>query len=176
MKKTVKKVWNFIDGVLITVVILLAVALVGVRLVGLEPYVVLSGSMEPTYHTGSVIYVKETEASQLRVGDAITFSLGEDTVATHRIVGVETQNGQTAYRTKGDANDVEDGASVLASQVLGKPVFSIPYLGYLASYIQGEAGKYVLLSVGAFLLLMIILPDMILGEDDEKPEEAEAER
>ena len=31
--------------------VLLAVALVGVRLVGLRVFAVLSGSMEPTYHT-----------------------------------------------------------------------------------------------------------------------------
>lgn len=49
MSKAVKKIWNRISGVLVGIVVLLAIALVGVRLIGLQPYMVLSGSMEPTY-------------------------------------------------------------------------------------------------------------------------------
>lgn len=172
MKKTIKKIWNVISEILVMLGILLAVALVGVRLFGIEPYVVLSGSMEPTYHTGSVIYIKEADASQLEVGDAITFSIDNDTIVTHRIIEVVEENGETAFRTKGDANDTEDGSSVLASQVLGTPIFSIPYLGYLVTYIQSPSGKYAAIAVCALLLLMIFLPDMIFGEeeDEEKSE------
>ena len=43
--------------------------LVGFRLIGLKGFVVLSGSMEPTYHTGSVIYVKSADADALEAGE-----------------------------------------------------------------------------------------------------------
>ena len=59
--KAVKKIWDWISGILVAVVVLLAIALVGVRVVGLQPYVVLSGSMEPAYHVGSLIYVKSVD-------------------------------------------------------------------------------------------------------------------
>lgn len=46
MSHSFKKVWNVVSTVLVVLVVLLAVALVGVRLVGLNTYVVLSGSMD----------------------------------------------------------------------------------------------------------------------------------
>lgn len=168
MKAKIKRVWNFTNGVLIGLVALLAFAIVGVRLFGLNIYVVLSSSMEPAYMTGSVIYVKSVDTSQLAVGDAITFYLSGDTVATHRIIEVTEVSGQTAFRTQGDANELEDAAAVLASQVVGKPIFTIPYLGYLVTYIHSQSGRYATIAVGTTLLLLVILPDIILGEDNKK--------
>ena len=73
MSKQVQKVCNVISNVLVVLVVILALLLVGVRLVGLRPMCVLSGSMEPTYHTGSLIYVKPCAPEDVQVGDAITF-------------------------------------------------------------------------------------------------------
>ena len=80
-----KKAWSIISSVLVALVVLLAIALVGVRLFGLQVYTVLSGSMEPTYHTGSLIYVKRVDPFTITPGQPITFLLDEDTVATHRV-------------------------------------------------------------------------------------------
>ena len=88
MKKTVKRIWNIMTSIIVGIAVLLAVALVGVRLVGFQVFSVLSGSMEPTYHVGSLIYVKNVDYRELQPGDVITFLLDEDTVATHRIVEV----------------------------------------------------------------------------------------
>ena len=51
MRKTIKKIWNIITNIIVVLAVILAVALVGVRLVGLQVFTVLSGSMEPTYHS-----------------------------------------------------------------------------------------------------------------------------
>ena len=167
----IKKIWNVMTSILVGLVVLLAIALVGVRLIGLNPYVVLSGSMEPTYHVGSLIYVKEADYKELEVGDAITFMLNEDTVATHRIIEVlvDEEDPETIrFFTKGDANDAPDGSSVHYKNVIGKPVFTIPYLGYLSNYIQSPPGLYVAIAVGAMLILLVFLPDLF--EDEEKDE------
>lgn len=58
--------------------VFLSVSLVGVRLLGVEIYTMLSSSMEPSYRLGSVIYVKETEISELQIGDVITFRVEDD--------------------------------------------------------------------------------------------------
>lgn len=50
-----KKVWSVTTTVLVLFVVLLAIALVGVRLLGFQVYAVTSGSMEPTYPTGSLL-------------------------------------------------------------------------------------------------------------------------
>ena len=113
MSKRVQKVWNAVTTVLVILVAVLALLLVGVRLVGLRPMCVLSGSMEPTYHTGSLIYVKPCAPEDVQVGDPITFVLNEDLdVVTHRVVSIDAENQH--FYTKGDANDAPDGGMYLA--------------------------------------------------------------
>ena len=105
MSKTLKKIWNFVSTVLVAVVVLLALLLAGARIFGLQVFTVLSGSMEPTYHTGSLIYVKKVDPFTIQPGQPITFMLDEKTVATHRVVGVvpdEEDATVIRFRTKGD--------------------------------------------------------------------------
>lgn len=174
MSKTIKRIWNWISGVLVGIVVLLAIALVGVRLVGLQPFVVLSGSMEPTYHVGSLIYVKSVDYKELKVGDPITYMISQDTVVTHRIIEVlvdEEDPNTIRYFTQGDANEQPDGTSVHYKNIIGKPVFSIPYLGYVSNYIQNPPGKYIAISGGAILILLVFLPDIFSDEDKKKKSE-----
>ena len=171
MKKTFFKIWNAVTSVLVGIVVILAVLLVGVRIFGLRPLSVLSGSMEPTYHVGSLIYVKPVDYTELKPGDVITFMLDEKTIATHRIVEVvpdEEDSTVLRYRTKGDANNANDGGLVHYKNVVGVPVFSIPLLGYLANYIQNPPGTYIAISAGAILLLLIILPDLFTDSENDK--------
>lgn len=171
MNKTLKKIWNGITTVLVVLVVLLAILLVGARVIGLQVFSVLSGSMEPTYHTGSLIYVKETDPFTIEPGQAITFMMDESTVATHRVVGIvpdETDASVIRFRTKGDANQAEDGTLVHYKNVIGVPVFTIPYLGYVANYIQNPPGRYIALAAGAVLLMLVFIPDLFDEEDKKK--------
>lgn len=167
MKKTVKKIWNTVTTILVVLAVVLAVLLVGVRLFGLQVFTVLSGSMEPAYHVGSLIYVKKTDPLTLKTGDAITFLLDEETVVTHRIVDVvpdENDPGVVRFRTKGDANRYEDGSLVHCRNVIGRPVFTIPGLGYVTAYMQQPPGLYITIAAVAVILLLAFVPDM-LDED-----------
>lgn len=175
MKKTLKKIWDIISTLIVVVVVIFALLLAGARLVGLQVFTVLSGSMEPTYHVGSLIYVKDVDYTQLESGDVITFMLDEDTVATHRIVEVvpdEEDASVLRYRTKGDANDAEDGSLVHYKNVIGSPVFTIPYLGYVASYIQNPPGTYIAISGAAIFLLLVFLPDLFAEEEPKEEKKA----
>ena len=171
MGKTLKKILNVISTILVVIVVVLALLLVGARFIGLNVYTVLSGSMEPTYHVGSLIYVKDVDTDELKTGDVITYMLDEDTIVTHRIVDVipdETDPSIIRFQTKGDANDSVDGSLVHYKNVIGTPVFSIPKLGYLANYIQKPPGRYIAISAGAIILLLVFLPDLF--SDDDKSE------
>lgn len=175
--KTVRKIWEGVTTILVAAVVVLAVLLVGPRLAGFQVFTVLSGSMEPAYHTGSLIYVKEVDYTEIEAGQVITFMLDEDTVATHRVVEVVPDEEDPAvlrYRTKGDANDVEDGSPVHYKNVLGTPVFTIPYLGYFANYIQNPPGMYIAISAGAVLLILVFLPDLLF--EDEKEEKKKGDK
>ena len=166
MTKTINRIRNWIIGIMMAVLILLAIALTGVRLFGLHPYVVLSGSMEPTYHAGSLIYVKTVDDKRLQVGDPITYMVSQDTVVTHRIVEVipdPEDPDVLRYRTKGDANSAADSNMVHFQNVIGRPVFSIPFLGYVSDYIQNPPGKYAAIGVSILLILLVFLPDIGTG-------------
>ena len=196
--KAFRRIWSVITTIVVILIVFLAIALVGVRVFGLTPYTVLSGSMEPTYHVGSLIYVKEVEPSEVEVGDPITFVVNEDLlVATHRVVEIDVQtsrqqtivdeNGEAMvdaegnpiyeetpldepayyFTTKGDANDAVDGAQVYYKNLLGEPVFTIPYLGYLSSWIQTKKGMIISINVALILLLLTFLPDLLRSVDDE---------
>ena len=170
MSGPIKKIWNVVSSILVALVVLRALLLVGARVVGLQVFVVLSGSMEPTYHTGSLIYVKKVDPYTIQEGQPITFMMNETTVATHRVVGIvpdEEDPTVIRFRTKGDANDAEDGGLVHYKNV-------IAYLGYVADYIQHPPGRYVAISAGAVLLLLVFLPD-VFSEDPDKKKKAGAE-
>ena len=167
MNRSVKKIWNVISTVLVVIVVVVALLLVGARLFGLQVYAVLSGSMEPTYHVGSVIYVEPVDPSEIQVGDPITFVMNEElTVATHRVVRIDAENRH--FYTKGDANENPDAAPVHFNNLLGKPVFTIPYLGYISSYVQSPPGMYYAIAVGVLLLVLVFVPDMLDGGKKKK--------
>lgn len=164
MNRTITKIWNVISSVLVAIVVILAIALIGVRIVGIKTYAVVSGSMEPTYPTGSLLYVKSINAKDLKVGDAVTFMLDENTVATHRIIEIIPDNedsGVLRFRTQGDANDTPDGTPVHYKNIIGKPIFSIPYLGYFANFVQNPPGLYLAIGVAAVLIVLVFLPDFL---------------
>ncbi len=155
-----KKVWSVITTVLVVLMVLCAVFLMGSRLIGYECYTVISGSMEPTYSVGDLLYVSEVNPAEIKEGDPITFILNEDlVVATHRVVRVDTE--KQLFYTKGDANDVEDAEPVHYKNVVGVPQFSIPVLGYVSDFVQNPPGMYITIGIGIVLLILVFLPDML---------------
>ena len=172
MPKNVKKIWDAVTTTLVVLVVVFAVFLMGSRLMGLQVFNVVSGSMEPTYSVGDLIYVKTVDPDSIKVGDPITFVLNEDlVVATHRVVEIDSENRQ--FTTKGDANQTEDAAPVHFNNLIGIPVFAIPMMGYVSAYIQSPPGLYVAIAFGALLLASVFLPDMLTKKD--KKEEVQEE-
>ena len=175
MEKTFKIILKILSTVAVAVVVLLAILLAGVRLIGFTPYTVLSGSMEPTYHVGSVIYVKDVDPTELEVGDPLTFRLPGGAVATHRIIEViDDKTGQPSFRTKGDANDTADGITP-ASSVIGKPVFSIPYLGYLSDFLQKPLGLICVIGCTAVVLILSYAVDALFAKSKTPPPDPDEE-
>ena len=55
MNKVLKTIGKICSNLLVALVVLATLALVAPRVAGWRPFTVLSGSMEPTYHVGSLI-------------------------------------------------------------------------------------------------------------------------
>ena len=86
MNHQTKVILRTVTTVMVCLAIVFAFLISAIRIFGLDIYGVLTGSMEPTYPVGSLIYVKKVDPEELRVRDVITYSLTPNTVVTHRIV------------------------------------------------------------------------------------------
>lgn len=162
-----KKVWKMTTNMLLVVLTALVVMLVLPRLFGIQPLVVLSGSMEPTYHVGSLIYVADVKPDRLEIGDTVTYVMRDGkTKVTHRIIETDQKN-QCVY-TKGDANNAADGGAVGYSDIVGKPLFSIPQIGYLANYLTTDSGTIVLITGVIVILILVFMSELIAKDDQDK--------
>lgn len=114
----------------------------------MTPYTITSGSMLPAYKVGSIIFVSKVDTDDIAVGDVVTFKYGKETVS-HRVVKVEEEG----ITTKGDANKDTYEGIISYSDIYGKASnFSIPYLGYIYSFIEYNK----LIIIGFIILLTVI--------------------
>lgn len=160
-----KKICGFLSGLLLIILAILAAALLLPRIAGYQGMAVLTGSMEPNYPVGSLIYVKEVDPGQLALGDVITYRLNGSTVVTHRIVEIDEANQQIT--TKGDANEANDGQPIPYSDIVGRADFNIPYLGFIAIYSKTPVGIAAVCGVLVAIILLTFLPE-IFGPDEEE--------
>ena len=135
--------------------VMVALALVGLgssvvpRVLGMQPYAIVSGSMEPAYPTGSLVYAQPTAGKDLQVGDVAAFWRDED-VIIHRVDSIDIAGEE--FVAKGDANDDVDLRPVLFRDVLGRVVFSVPVVGYFLLALGSVTGKVVLISAALCIL------------------------
>lgn len=138
-----EKVFNIYRNILFAIAIAAISILLLPMIFGIRPFVVLSGSMEPIIHTGSLCYINQNvESTDIVTGDVIAFNIDDATVV-HRVIGLDEEN---RFITKGDANEVQDLAPVSSSNYVGKQVFSIPYLGYVSQWLQTTTGIVVVVA------------------------------
>lgn len=124
--------------------------------VGGSAYTVLTGSMEPKLPPGTFLIVKPTPASEVRVGEVITYQLvsGRPEVATHRVIEriLDPRTAEVSFITKGDANNTPDAAPVIPVQLRGTVWYAVPYLGWVNNVLNGEARAWLVPIVAGLLL------------------------
>lgn len=118
-----------------------------------EVKIVKSGSMEPTIMTGAVVVVQATPV--YGVGDVITFSSHDSVIpTTHRIIGTGIADGKEYFVTKGDANEERDANLVSVSDILGKVMVDVPYLGFVLDFARQPVGFALLIGLPALLIIL----------------------
>ena len=150
----IRKLHTMLSIIMITVIVLLGGLFFLPNVLGYKPYNVLTGSMEPTYPVGSLIYIKKVAADTLKPGDVITVSSG-GTPITHRIVEIDSE--QKLVYTKGDANQNVDGATPF-EQIKGKAAkIHFPFLGKVFQTMQtGNNRKVFIVAAVVFLLIWFV--------------------
>lgn len=121
---------------------------------GFSVMTVLSGSMSPYLSAGDMIVIKETNPVLLKEGDVITYKQNSGLIVTHRIIELLGDENELMFRTKGDANNVEDFGLVSQNQLIGKVAFKIPYGGYVARFVRTPYGFMMFILVPVILLIV----------------------
>lgn len=150
--KILKIVYYLIMGFIVLVALLLIVSVLPVT-GNYKVMTVISGSMEPAIKMGSVVAVKPSE--DYKIGEIITFGPVSKTKAstTHRIFDIKVAGGQPVYITKGDANNAPDTREVQKKDIIGKVLFSVPYVGYAVDFAKKPTGFALIVIVPAVLII-----------------------
>ena len=134
-------------GLLAFVLLIAALAIVVPAISGSTPMTILTGSMTPTYPAGTLVIIKPVNPDTLVIGDPITYQIesGKPAVVTHRIIAITSvSDGTRTFTTQGDANNTADPKPVLGAQVRGKVWYSIPYLGWVNSVVNGQSRAWLI--------------------------------
>jgi len=125
---------------------------------GWRSFIILSGSMEPKIHTGSVVLVKKADSYQK--DEVITYKTNNNvdlkkpgSTVTHRVYAIRDESGKISYTTKGDANSDVDPEMIPLERVLGKVQFNIPYLGYVSNFAKSQIGFVTLIVIPGTLII-----------------------
>lgn len=154
------RIINWAATITLVAALVALVALGSAILMGLKPAVVKTGSMEPNYPPGSLILVKPTPASQLKLGEVITFTDPDRPargLVTHRIVKIEHEKGAPIFTTQGDANAAPDSWRLKLASDAGLMTFSVPTVGRLSFLVRTKQGYMLLLGIPVLLLSLIAL-------------------
>jgi signal peptidase len=123
---------------------------------GTLPLIVLTDSMYPVIESGDLIICHTEQPENIQVGDVIAFfdpAGNGSSIVTHRVIEVTEQNGEIAWRTKGDNNNTEDRLPVVASKLVA--VYEgtrLAGFGNVALFMQSTPG----------LIICVVCPIMLL--------------
>lgn len=155
------KIIKEIINVLTTLIICIGSLFIILYIFGIVPYVVLSGSMEPTIGTGSVCFInKNANIENIKEKDIIAFKLRDGTLVTHRAIKVDN----SGIITKGDNNKVADSNVVNKENFVGKNLFWIPKVGYVVKAFQTTKGKIIAVAI----IVLLLVSGFLFGEDKNK--------
>ena len=165
MAKVVTVICNAISVIMVLIVVAIGAVMIVPKVMGDDIYAVLSGSMEPYYHVGSVVIVdKDVSPEEIQVGDPITFRKADSLIATHRVIEINTDTQE--FHTKGDANEVEDLAPVPFSDLIGKAGISVPLVGYIPLYMRTPRGMFAIAAYVIVFILLQIIPELLKPEKE----------
>ena len=147
--KSLSKIFYSLGLIVSVVVILVTAAFIVPKFVGIMPYIVESGSMEPQIHTGAVAFI-DTHDKDVAAGDVVTYQIGE--------------TGSKKYVTH---------RTVKQEQIVGTYRYSIPYAGRL--FAQKSKVTFVAIFWVILLNAMSMVVSALAGKAEEEEQEEKQE-
>lgn len=162
LKKIVLNIINGVSVIIIAAAVLVLLTVVLTKsgdvpnILGYSVFRVMTGSMEPAIETDSLIVVKRVEASEIKIGDVISFFSQDPAhggaVNTHRVTAIEQNGEEWNFVTKGDANQLEDKYVASSKDLIGKVVYVSHVMGIIVH----------LLSNPLIFIPVIVLPMFVI--------------
>lgn len=148
-----KKITFFGSFGLLAILTLSLVTLLLPHFFGWEPIIVEDVKMSPAYEENSLVFVKKQELDQVYVGEPISYYVDQgETIKTRWVIAVEPST-QTIY-TKSNTPQTEEDHVVSGGQIVGQPIFQIPYIGILLSSTIFEVSNYLVLVIASSVMLI----------------------
>jgi signal peptidase I len=129
---------------------------------GALPFIPIYGhSMEPTLHSGNLLFVEPIKPEDIQVGDIIVYTVpaavrdyyNYPPTVSHRVVEIWTEP-TLSFRTKGD-NTGEDPFTILPQNIRGTVGKQIPYLGLPLLFFQSQQGMiFTIIALSLLALFM----------------------
>lgn len=182
MKKVIGFVVTTIETIITVVLIALVILLAFQRFsnngsfFGYRIYTVASDSMIPIYTVGDTLLIKDTDAREIEVGDALTYQGTSGSmkgkIITHQVVGIEEVDGEYQFHTKGTANQIEDPI-VYEHQVFGKVIRKFAILSILGRITTNMSTLLMFITIPIAVLIAIEIIKVYKSKDDEDDDEEE---
>ncbi|MEE9248978.1 MAG: signal peptidase I [Dehalococcoidia bacterium] len=140
-----------------------------------SPFMLVRGtSMEPTFHTGDLLLSRSVSPTEIEVGDVIAFSVPAEererlnlpSTAVHRVVGIEGEQGQLTFVTRGD-NSALDPFKVPSSAVRGAVVRNLGPLGRPILFLTNR-GVLLFLGLPILTFALIVLATLWLAPSEKR--------
>lgn len=123
---------------------------------GTLPLIVLTDSMYPVIESGDLIICHTAEPEEIEAGDIIAFfdpAGNGSSIVTHRVLEVTEQDGEVAWKTKGDNNNTEDRLLVPADKLVAI---------YEGTRIAGAGNVALFMQTTPGLIICVVCPLMLL--------------
>ena len=167
--ENVKSVIKALVDVLMTVILVVGIAFIALFVIGIKPFVVETGSMEPAIMTGSLTFVNtRAKYSSVKERDIISFKNNVGNLVTHRVIKVTPEG----LETQGDSNNISDGISTTGANFVGKVLFTIPKMGSAVAYMQTTKGKIILTTI----IIVIFFSAFLLSDDSNNTKDKNEEK
>ena len=148
---------QFVASLIVAVLLLALLAGIAPSVLGYESFVVPTTAMRPVLQADDLAVVRPVHASTLNVGDILTYRTPEDPdmVIVGRILSIDTDlAGRLQLQVRGDSDPITHQATVTAGATLGSVAYSVPRAGLLVSLANSLAGKFVLVGLPGFILII----------------------
>ncbi len=173
MRKTTT-VGTWVLRAAVGIVLALLITKVILLMCGIKSYAVRTGSMEPDIHQGSLLYVKNIDASValdvLAIDDDITYHTKNNVIVTHRIIAIDKTAG--TITTKGIIDGAVADSAITPDQVIGITMGSIPVIGYLVLTLQN---KYFIIALILVIILAFVIEKLVKELKHSSKQNAEVE-